>query len=415
MKKLVLSIFIFSSIVVGVFSQNKNQNLYTATEDVETQKQIPINPKTGFPAITKKPFLMFNEGFSFASVTRIEKQSGKSNFGWEDYMIGLYFSMQTGNLKPFDLTLRTAVYYPFYHTFKGQRVYAKQTVLYAFDVFAGPTFQFDFWKYVRLNLTPGLHYMYQLSDEYHLNYLGVGGLVGIELPVTRHCNLLVDGFLSVDYPNLGTNYKVQPFTYAWNYQINIGFRYSLANPNRYSYIQTQKDRLINEGLIEDPVVAKRNQKSQLKKDRAQEKKEIKEQMKYMTKGEKKELMEQVRQEHKAQKEMIKEQKLEQKQKEAEARKIYQQEQKEIKQIKKEAKLKKEAEKKAKQAEHNAKMKELEIRQKAEDEANAKNKAAIEAEKAKIKAEKQKAKAEKSKSKENDKNLLESVTLDKTNS
>ena len=60
---------------------------------------------------------------------------------------------------------------PFYNTFNEMQQFPKQTILYAFDVFTGPAFKTNIKEYIRFTLTPGIHYMYQLSDEYHLNYL----------------------------------------------------------------------------------------------------------------------------------------------------------------------------------------------------------------------------------------------------
>ena len=346
MKKILAFLLLIIPLSQSIFSQTDSKTLYTAAESSENpSKQIAINPKTGFPAITEKPFLMYNEGISFAQVTRIEKQDGKSNFGWEDYMIGAYFSLQTGNIKPFDLTLRTCVYYPFKHTFEGQTVPYKQVILYAFDLFVGPTFQFNFWNYLRLNLSPGLHYMYQLTDEYHLNYLGLGGIAGLELPVSRHCNLLVDGSFTLDYPNFGTNQKIQPFNYAWQYQVSVGFRYSLANPNRFSYLQTSKDRMINEGIIADPVLQKRAQKDAERKIRKAQNKENREKMRYMTTGEKEVFKKQIKADRAAEKKAKKEAQIEEKLRVKEARKTYLEDAKLTKQIKKQARIdKKETEK-----------------------------------------------------------------------
>ena len=395
MKKILAFLLLIIPLSQSIFSQTDSKTLYTAAESSENpSKQIAINPKTGFPAITEKPFLMYNEGISFAQVTRIEKQDGKSNFGWEDYMIGAYFSLQTGNIKPFDLTLRTCVYYPFKHTFEGQTVPYKQVILYAFDLFVGPTFQFNFWNYLRLNLSPGLHYMYQLTDEYHLNYLGLGGIAGLELPVSRHCNLLVDGSFTLDYPNFGTNQKIQPFNYAWQYQVSVGFRYSLANPNRFSYLQTSKDRMINEGIIADPVLQKRAQKDAERKIRKAQNKENREKMRYMTTGEKEVFKKQIKADRAAEKKAKKEAQIEEKLRVKEARETYLKDAKLTKQIKKQARIdKKEAEKQRK-LEHQARLADLKERQAKEDEAR---KASAAEEKARAQAEKQQSKSQAEKS------------------
>lgn len=201
------------------------------------EEQITINEKTGFPEIIQKPFPMFNEGLAFAQVTRIEKQKDSSNFVRENYLVGAYFAILSENMKPVNSMIKISAFYPFYHTFNGMRQYPKQIILYAFDIFAGPTLQADMWKYVRFNFSGGLHYMYQLSDEYHLHYLGLGFIAGTEYPLAKHWTLLLDGTFSIDYPNLGTNRIIQPFDLSWQYQINFGVRYSKKNPNKFSYIQ----------------------------------------------------------------------------------------------------------------------------------------------------------------------------------
>lgn len=204
---------------------------------------VELNPRTGFPEIKQKPFLMFNEGLSFAQVTRLSKQEERSNFVWQDYLIGAHFDVVTENFKPLDLMLRVSAFYPFYHTFNGMQQYSKQTILYAFDLFAGPVIQATMWNYVRLNLAAGLHYMYQLSDEYHLHYLGGAVIAGIELPVAWHWTVLLDGTFSLDYPNFGTNRRMQPYDYAWQYHLDFGIRYSKRARNQYSYIrQSEKSK-----------------------------------------------------------------------------------------------------------------------------------------------------------------------------
>lgn len=199
-----------------------------------------LDPRTGFPKITEKPFVMFDEGPSFALVTRITKQEKRSNFVWQDYLIGAHVAMMTENIKPFDLMLRVTAFYPFYHTFNGMEQYPKQTILYAFDLFSGPVIQANMWNYVRINLSAGLHYMYQLTDEYHLHYLGLGAFVGLELPVAWHWTALLDGTAALDYPNLGTNSTISPYDYAWQYHVSFGVRYSKKGANQHSYINSKK-------------------------------------------------------------------------------------------------------------------------------------------------------------------------------
>ena len=146
-----------------------------------------------------------------------QRQNDRSNFVWQNYFIGACLTLQAENIKYINPIFRIAAYYPFYNTFNGMQQFPKQTILYAFDVFTGPTFKTNI-KDIRFTLTPGIHYMYQLSDEYHLNYLGGGTSAGIELPVARHWSILNNGTITLDYANSGTNKDIQNFDISYQYQ-----------------------------------------------------------------------------------------------------------------------------------------------------------------------------------------------------
>ncbi len=207
-----------------------------AKEKTQTE---PINEKTGFPEITDKPYVMFNEGLSCAMVNRVEKLEDRSNFVREDYMLGIFGQMQTVNMKPLDSILTLSLYYPFYHTFNGMKQDAKQLLLYAVDLYYGLLINMDMWKYVNIKMSAGLHYMYNLTDEYHMHYLGPAVLLGLELPLAKNWSIIVNGSASLDYPNLGTNAKIQPFDFSWQYHLNTGFRFTLRGANKFSYINSR--------------------------------------------------------------------------------------------------------------------------------------------------------------------------------
>jgi len=213
---------------------------------------IDINPETGFPVIKAKPYVMFNEGAAFSSITRIiyQKDYNRSNFVWQNYLVGLYCEMQTGNMKPVDSLARIAVYYPFAHTFNGMDQPAKQPILYAFDAYYGPLFQTDMWKYVRINFSLGPHILYELSDEYHHLEAGGAVLIGIELPVATYWTIINNGMLSLDYGNLGSNRVIQPYDLVWNYQIELGVRFSLKGANTYAYIRQKPPKTREERKAE---------------------------------------------------------------------------------------------------------------------------------------------------------------------
>lgn len=235
MKKLIVILMLLMHVISAAFSEEMDMNAE------ESQEQI--NPKTGFPEIKEKPFVAFNEGLAFANVTRLEKQTDRNNYVRNSSMIGAFFAVQSKNMRPLNSLIRISAFYPFYHLFNEVQQVPKQTILYAFDLFAGPIIETDMWKYVRLKFSAGLHYMYQLTDEYHLHYLGIGALAGLELPVACHWTVLLDGTFSLDYPNFGTNRQIQPYDYAWQYHLDFGIRYSKRARNQYSYIrQSEKSK-----------------------------------------------------------------------------------------------------------------------------------------------------------------------------
>lgn len=206
---------------------------FAQTSDGEQE----LNPVTGFPVIPEKPFVVLNEGITFKQVTRLETNEGKSNYLWQNYMLGAFLEMQSVNMSPVCGIIRVAAYYPYKNYFNQIEQTSKQIILYAFDLVAGPLFETTMWDYVGIKYSPGLHFMYQLCDEYHLMYFGMANKVGIELPVAKHWTILVDGIINIDYPNLGSNRIVQPYDAEWQLEICLGVRYSIAKENKYSYIK----------------------------------------------------------------------------------------------------------------------------------------------------------------------------------
>lgn len=214
--------------------------LFSADQkDAGQDDSVELNPKTQFPAIKKKPFIIFNEGVTISQVTRLIKQDNynRSNFVWQNYLVGLYCEAQTENIKPVDSLLRIAVYYPFKHTFNGMDQKATQPILYAFDAYYGPFFQTDMWKYIYINFSFGPHFLYELSDEYHHIQLGGAVLLGLELPILKRWTVINNGIFAVDYGNIGSNRAIAPYDFVWQYQLELGWRYSKRKQNRYTYIR----------------------------------------------------------------------------------------------------------------------------------------------------------------------------------
>ena len=147
-----------------------------------------------------------------------QRQNDRSNFVWQNNFVGVCLTLQAENIKYINPMFRIAAYSPFYNTFNRMQQFPKQTILYAFDVFTEPAFKTNIKEYIRFTLTSGIHYMYQLSDEYHLNYPGGGISAGIELPVARHWSILNNGTITLDYANSGTNKDIQNFDISYQFQ-----------------------------------------------------------------------------------------------------------------------------------------------------------------------------------------------------
>lgn len=234
----------------NLFAQSQSSGILIKNDESEniiyTEDDVPLDSKTGFPVIEKKPFPIFNYGLAGSLVTRLEVQEKRSNFVWQDGLLGAYVSVQSVNMKPVNSIARLAVYYPVHNTFNGMDMKQLQMLRGAIDFYAGPMLETDMWKYVHIKGSGGLHFMYQLTDEYHLLYLGVGLLAGLELPLAKNWTIVTNGIASLDYPNLGSN-KNQIYNVSWNYQLELGVRFSKKNPHRYYYIGKRNPEQTNSG------------------------------------------------------------------------------------------------------------------------------------------------------------------------
>lgn len=178
-----------------------------------------------------------NEGASYGQITRIETQDNRSNFVRETMLAGAFCNFQTVDLyEKLDLTLQLAAYYPVYNAFNGMKQYPKNKLNYAIDAFFGPTVTNQKLKWVPIDFSMGLHTMYQLTDEYHMVYVGLGFLTTLNFPLTERWTIINSYFFSIDDANLGSNKNVQPFKISYQYHIDLGFRYSKRAKNDYYYI-----------------------------------------------------------------------------------------------------------------------------------------------------------------------------------
>ena len=182
-------------------------------------------------------------GATWASVTRIQKQTGRSNFVWNDQMAGAFYEWNTNNFLIMghyinvNLFARHAAYYPYAYTYNQIKQVTTQTILYAFDFFTGVKFSLNIHDWVSLSVKPGAHGFYQLHDKWHYFHVGAGLGIEAEFPISTRWSFNIGGMWTWDNANLGTNRKMRPFDYTWEYQAQLGFRYSGKKLNPKSFIK----------------------------------------------------------------------------------------------------------------------------------------------------------------------------------
>jgi len=180
----------------------------------------------------KPVFLLFSEGASCSWLTRIIKQTGRSNFVFEDFFPGLYYRMDLHTTKIFTPMLRIAALYPLSSTFNQMPQKPKTPLHYAADMNLGVNFNLLDFKYYRLNAGPALHMFFLNSDRWNYFNMGAAAFVGMELPLAKRWTLIANGIASLDNGNVGGNRRMEPFDIAYQYQVDIGVRYSKKMENR---------------------------------------------------------------------------------------------------------------------------------------------------------------------------------------
>lgn len=181
--------------------------------------------------------IMMNYGIAWAKITRIQTQEKRSNFVWQDDLIGLFYSLQSRNA-PLNFLAKISAYYPYQYEFNKFPQKSKQVILYAFDLDFGPIWTIPIFKIATLDLCPLLNIRYQLSDKFHHIDLGIGVLAGLEFPISQGFTILLNGEFIYSNGNLGTNNRMQPYNYVWSYNAQLGVRFSKKRaPNQFYYIK----------------------------------------------------------------------------------------------------------------------------------------------------------------------------------
>ena len=263
-----------------------------------------------FLATRDKFRVYFDEGATASWNTRLIKQSGRTNFVFQDFMAGLYVTTRTKNFDalvpfplPVELFARVAAYYPLSHTFNDYPQKAVNVLNFGVDFMLAPVLQISFLDYVYLDLAAGLHFLYQKSDRWHYVHLGAVGMVGLQLPLARRWTLLLNGFASMDNANLGSNRHMEPYDLAWQYQASVGVRYSKNTPNPKFYIPSKKN-----DTHDYEKFLQKEQKKSLRRQQKQWKKEEKQWLKTLSQEERESYLERSKQLKAEEKERKKEQK-----------------------------------------------------------------------------------------------------------
>ena len=92
------------------------------------------------------------------------------------------------------------------------------------------------------------------------------------------------------YGNLGTNARMEPYNFVWQYQVAVGVRYSRKSPNKYSYIPSKRTYEEDIQILANQAQEKKDKKeakaveTELKKQKKAEEKRLKEEQKVLEMG-----------------------------------------------------------------------------------------------------------------------------------
>jgi hypothetical protein len=174
---------------------------------------------------------------------------------YRDFFPGLYLNFEFYNVKnpikdmSVDIIpqIRLAAYYPldFFSdtsTINKEPRRSEDPSHFGIDMLAGIKLELMDYDYVRVNITPALHMLYLSSDSWNYFDLGAAVTLGIEMPLNERWTFLVNGCVSIDSGNLGSNRDNESFDSCSQYQVDIGFRYSIKKPNEFSLFGDKKPK-----------------------------------------------------------------------------------------------------------------------------------------------------------------------------
>jgi len=224
MKKLIV-LACFSILSAGAFAQEAP--LAEAVPPFEEASLL----EAGTPAEGPRLYLLFSEGTACSWLTRIIRQTGRSNFVYEDFLPGLYFRMDLNMSQIFLPMVRVAVLYPLVSTFNRFEQKPANPLHLGIDMNLGANISILEFAYFRLNAGPAWHMFFLNSDRWNYFNMGAAAFINMELPLAGSWTLIGNGIASLDNGNLGANRNMEPFDIVYQYQIDIGVRYSKKQRN----------------------------------------------------------------------------------------------------------------------------------------------------------------------------------------
>lgn len=218
MRYAIITTALFTFVLNSVSAESSEE-----TDEIYNFEEINLNQNNAL-------FATFNYGTAASWLTRITKQTGRSNFVLRDFLPGLYFTTEFQNVPNITPAVRIAAYYPLISSFNHVPQLQNTPLHFAVDLFTGVKIEFDF-NLFRLTVGPGLHMFFMTSDRWYYLNGGIAASAGFELAMSSGWTLMIDGFASLDYGNFGSNSEMEPFDIVYQYQAAIGVRYSKKNQN----------------------------------------------------------------------------------------------------------------------------------------------------------------------------------------
>lgn len=206
-------------------------------EDIESDRAMR---KTTLEETSKKaeiPYFYFDieEGLELAQVTRIVLKDDRSNFVFNDTLVGAYVNVKTTGFKFVNPMIKASALMGMGEIFNNMKV-STSTFNWGADFLAGLDYKFSFWDYAYLNFAPAFHLLYQDTDRFNYLNMGIAGYASFEMPLAYHWTIALSGQISYDWGNFGSNALLETYDYVWQKSASIGVRYSGRHVNKYNYI-----------------------------------------------------------------------------------------------------------------------------------------------------------------------------------